>query len=197
LRGFLIPLKTSQWIYPRNAILCEILPLNSSLDLRKVGEELFPQRTGKGPEVHQFDKSADELMLLDLLFDRGFLPTYAFPRDVRSFVIEESKKDRKGNWRIGVKQRPEQSVDVALSEYVPGRELIVDKETYRVGGIYVDPFPGATVANRVPSLFKREQHSFAFCSNCGYTQRMQKRDKLNNTTPMFPMPISTCHSGYP
>ena len=150
-------------------------------DLRKVGEELFPQRTGKGPEVHQFDKSADELMLLDLLFDRGFLPTYAFPRDVRSFVIEESKKDRKGNWRIGVKQRPEQSVDVALSEYVPGRELIVDKETYRVGGIYVDPFPGATVANRVPSLFKREQHSFAFCSNCGYTQRMQKRDE--STTP--------------
>ena len=157
-------------------------------DLRKVGEELFPPRTDRGPEVQQFDNSTDGLMLLDLLFDRGFLPTYAFPRDVRSFVIEESKKDRKGNWRIGIKQRPEQSVDVALSEYVPGRELIVDKETYRVGGIYVDPFPGSTVANRVPSLFKREQHSFAFCSNCGYTQRMQKRDESS------PHQCPLCHS---
>ena len=147
------------------------------IDLRKVGDELFPKQTGKSAEDQQFDKSANDLMLLDLLFDRGFLPTYAFPRDVRSFVIEEWKKDQKGNWRIGVKQRPDQSVDVALSEYVPGRELIVDKETYRVGGIYVDPFPEATVANRVPSLFKREQNSFAFCSNCGYTQRMKMRDE--------------------
>ncbi|HLL78407.1 MAG TPA: Zn-binding domain-containing protein, partial [Ktedonobacteraceae bacterium] len=158
------------------------------IDLRKVGEELYPQPISRGIEDQQFDKRSDELMLLDLLFDHGFLPTYAFPRDVRDFVIEEWKKDLKGNWRIGMKQRPEQSVDVALSEYVPGRELIVDKETYRVGGIYVDPFPGATVANRVPTLFKREQHTFAFCSNCGYTQRL----KTDGETTMRQCPL--CHS---
>jgi len=119
-------------------------------------------------------------MLLDLLFDHGFLPTYAFPRDVRSFVIEEKKPGSNGTWRIGIKQRPQQSVDIALSEYAPGRELIVDKETYRVGGIYVDPFPGATLANRIPSLFKREQSTFAFCANCGYTQR--ENDSLKATS---------------
>jgi ATP-dependent helicase YprA (DUF1998 family) len=141
--------------------------------LHRVGEDLYPQQINKGAADQQFDKSTDDLMLLDLLFDHGFLPTYAFPRDVRNFVIEEWNKDPKGNWRIGVRQRPDQSVDVALSEYVPGRELIVDKETYRVGGIYVDPFPGSTPANRVSSLFKREHYTFAFCGNCGYTQRMK------------------------
>ena len=92
-------------------------------------------------------------------------------------MIEERKQASNGAWRIGIKQRPQQSVDITLSEYVPGRELIVDKETYRVGGIYVDPFPGATLANRVPSLFKRGQSSFAFCANCGYTQREKMRDE--------------------
>ena len=60
-------------------------------------------------------------------------------------------------------------MDIALSEYVPGRELIVDKATYRVGGIYVDPFPGATLATRVPSLFQKSPNLFALCMNCGYT----------------------------
>ena len=144
-------------------------------NLRQVGELLFPKHNGKDAveQEKQFHQNSDESMLLDLLFDHGFLPTYAFPRDVRSFVIEENKQSSKGTWRIGIKQRPQQSVDIALSEYAPGRELIVDKVTYRVGGIYVDPFRGATLANRVPSLFKQEPSTFAFCANCGYTQREQ------------------------
>ncbi len=138
--------------------------------LHALGEELFPS-TGVTKEQGDFTFRADEMMFLDLLFEHGLLPAYAFPREVRSFVIETWKDDSRGNKRIATKQRPEQSVDIALAEYVPGRELIVDKETYRVGGIYIDPFPGATVANRVASFFKREQSRFAFCSRCGYTQR--------------------------
>src|SRR5258708_846072 len=155
------------------------IALDFVIHLRQVGELLFPQQSGKDlvEQEKQFRQSSDEPMLLDLLFEHGFLPTYAFPRDVRSFVIEERKQASNGAWRIGIKQRPQQSVDIALSEYVPGRELIVDKETYRVGGIYVDPCAGATLANRVPCLFKRGQSSFAFCANCGYTEREKMRDE--------------------
>ncbi len=162
--------------------------------LRQVGELLFPRQNGKDAveQEKQFGQSSEELMLLDLLFEHGFLPTYAFPRDVRSFVIEERKLGSNGTWRIGIKQRPQQSVDIALSEYAPGRELIVDKETYRVGGVYVDPFPGATLANRVPSLFKRERSSFAFCSNCGYTQREKDSDKAasQRSCPLCQAPLA-------
>ena len=55
-------------------------------------------------------------MLLDVLFEHDFLPTYAFPREVRSFVIDKWVQGASGKWRIGIEQRPQQSVDIALSE---------------------------------------------------------------------------------
>ena len=142
-------------------------------DLRKLGEQLFPKIiVGSDKEQqNEFGANMEETMLLELLFEHGFLPTYAFPREVRGFVIEEWKESRNGTKRIGIKQRPEQSIDVALSEYAPGRDLIVDKETYRVGGIYVDPAPGVTLQNRVSAVFKGKRNIFARCFSCGYTER--------------------------
>lgn len=158
--------------------------------LRHIGEQLFPlEEAAKGGDDFAFHP--DEMMFLDLLFEHGLLPSYAFPREVRSFVIEEWKQNSRGNKRVGIKQRPEQSVDVALAEYVPGRELIVDKETYRVGGIYVDPFPGATVANRVPSLFKQTRSIFAFCTHCGYTHHEElSTTASSNQCPLCQKPLT-------
>ena len=142
--------------------------------LRQLAEQLFPPASPEHVDQREqpFD-SDSEAMLLELLFEHDFLPTYAFPREVRSFVIEKWKQGSNGQWRIAIEQRPQQSVDIALSEYAPGRELIVDKATYRVGGIYVDPFPGATLATRVPSLFKQPCSTFALCMNCGYTFQLE------------------------
>ena len=158
-------------------------------NLRCVGEERYPPQAVRDADGlnAQFDTRSEEMMLLELLFECGFLPSYAFPRDVRSFVIEEWKQDSRGQWRIGIKQRPEQSVDIALSEYAPGRELIVDKATYRVGGIYVDPFPGATLATRVPSIFKQAQSTFVLCSQCGYTQRERTQEGIDNKERLCPL----------
>ncbi len=125
--------------------------------------------------------------LLDILFEHDFLPTYAFPREVRSFVIETWKQNTHGQRRIGIEQRPQQSVDIALSEYAPGRELIVNKATYRVGGIYVDPFPGATLATRVTSFFNHPLNTFALCMNCGYT--LQREAKRQNGQPEERCPL--------
>lgn len=140
--------------------------------LYEVAKQFSPLISSKQGDDQAFATPGDE-RLLDLLFEHDFLPTYAFPREVRSFVIEKWKQERNGKPYIGIEQRPQQSVDIALSEYAPGRELIVDKATYRVGGIYVDPFLGATVATRVPSLFKHPLTIFALCMNCGYTLQLE------------------------
>lgn len=66
--------------------------------------------------------------LLDVLYTEGLLPNYSFPRNIVSFWIE----DHYGY----VKERPERSIDIALSEYAPGRLLVVNKQTYISGGIY-------------------------------------------------------------
>ena len=79
-------------------------------------------------EVNPNDK------FLDFLFNHGLLPTYAFPQDLCSFYIE-GKDERTG--KIIVKHRPQLEINRALSEYAPGRQIVVDKKTYRIGGIYV------------------------------------------------------------
>ncbi len=158
-------------------------------NLRQLGKQMFPDNTGVNIQEQndQFGTGSDETMLLDALFEHGFLPMYAFPREVCSFVIEEWKQSSGRSQRIGIKQRPQQSIDVALSEYAPGRELIVDKATYRVGGIYVDPFPGATLANRVPSIFKRACSTFALCAKCGYTHHEQGSAGTGSSERLCPL----------
>ena len=75
------------------------------------------------------EENNDETMnLMDVLFSKGLLPTYSFPRDVVPFWIEDDKGK--------VVQSPERSIDIALSEYAPGRMLVVNKKTYVSGGLY-------------------------------------------------------------
>lgn len=134
---------------------------------------------GDADESAAFEPSVTDPKLLDVLFDEGLLPSYAFPRDVRSFVIEEWKHaqgQRPG--RIGILQRPQQSVDIALSEYAPGRELIVDKQTYRVNGIYVDPFPGSTPESRAKAVFQEPMPVFQICPHCEHTRKVPQLDHV-------------------
>ena len=86
------------------------------------------------------------LTLLDLLFDKGLLPSYAFPTDLCSFVIQEREKFGK----VIERERPQLAKTQALSEYAPGRILVVNKQTYRVGGIFFD---GLATASPAEGLF--------------------------------------------
>ena len=79
-------------------------------------------------ERDMYTSDAKPPNLLDLLSTEGVLPTYSFPQNVVGFNIEDN--------RGALTQRPERSLDVAISEYAPGKVLVVDKKTYKIGGIY-------------------------------------------------------------
>ena len=70
--------------------------------------------------------------LLDALYEEGIIPTYSFPKNVVSTYI--SNYDRKLEYRV------ERGLDIAISEYAPGRGIVVDKKTYQIGGLY---YPGS------------------------------------------------------
>lgn len=74
------------------------------------------------------DEQDNNVMLLDTLFTENFLPTYSFPRNVVNFWIE----DQYGR----IEESPERSIDIALSEYAPGRMIVVNKKSYISGAIY-------------------------------------------------------------
>ncbi len=102
--------------------------------------------------------------LLDRFFERGLLPSYAFPTDLCSFVIQEWDKTN-SNWRINVSERPQLGKAQALSEYAPGRLLVVNKLTYRVGGIFVE---GAATSSPAAVLFTQALSRYVGCSRCSF-----------------------------
>ncbi|MBO9198227.1 DEAD/DEAH box helicase [Rhizobium sp. 16-449-1b] len=78
-----------------------------------------------------------EFLLSDLA-DRGFLPGHGFPNHVVAFELDRkdlesefSNDDRRG-LRHGGPKRP---LDIAIRDYAPGSETVVDGQVYRVGGV--------------------------------------------------------------
>lgn len=67
--------------------------------------------------------------VLDTLLEEGVFPTYSFPKDVIGFYVEDNQGKR-------IVQKPDRSLDVAISEYAPGRIIVINKDVYKSGGIY-------------------------------------------------------------
>jgi hypothetical protein len=71
--------------------------------------------------------------LLSVLLDDALLPTFSFPIDVCDFIVRGADADSDHP-----KTKYEMSRDLtqALSTYVPGREIVVDKKSYQSYGLY-------------------------------------------------------------
>lgn len=110
-------------------------------------------------EAEEQEENEDRF-LLNVLFNRGLLPSYAFPTDLCSFYILE-----KDGAMLKIKERPQMAKTQALSEYAPGRLLVINKETYRVGGMLFYPI---TTANPAEELFGRDLRKYIGCQQCTY-----------------------------
>ena len=73
--------------------------------------------------------------LIDFLLRNAYLPSFAFPLDVCTFAVLRGDE---GRWREVYK--PSTDMKQALSMYVPGRTIVVDKKKYQSASLYV-PFP--------------------------------------------------------
>lgn len=118
------------------------------------------------PELFETDDNSDsgKKSLLDALYEGGVIPTYSFPKNVVStYITDISGK---------VKYQVERGLDVAISEYAPGRAIAVDKTTYQIGGLY---YPGGERSERTAASPARSfiqdasyRKSIRTCSRCGW-----------------------------
>jgi len=136
--------------------------------LRSLGDEIA-QDEEENEDGSEEDFDARGGSLLDLLFDKGLLPSYAFPTDLCSFVIQE----RGEHGKIREKERPQLAKNQALSEYAPGRLLVVNKETYRVGGIFFDTLPTTVPAE---GKFTGVRARYIGCPRCTYVRLDETSD---------------------
>lgn len=93
------------------------------LNILKKKVEEFPE------EYIDDNKDKKERSVLDTFLENGIFPTYSFPKDVVGFYVENDKGTK-------IEQKPDRSLDMAISEYAPGRIVVINKKTYKSGGVY-------------------------------------------------------------
>lgn len=161
------PLSIDDWI---GRIAQELLD-----QLQAIKEELQPRpatRNSSDEEGVESDREQRSALgdeeLLEFLFARGLLPSYAFPTDLTSFLVERLKrKPGSPQMTMEIVERPQQAIDKALSEYAPGRLIVINKETYRSGGVVANVLP--TIHDRAARLFA-ETTELVHCDNCSFVR---------------------------
>jgi hypothetical protein len=157
-------------------------------ELAKIGKELVPKeaeakKEGEAGNGAEEEETTEPTTLLDLLFDKGLLPSYAFPTDLCSFVIQEREKGK-----VIERERPQLAKSQALSEYAPGRILVVNKLTYRVGGIFFD---GLATASPAKGFFDGIRDRYIGCPLCSYVRLDQT---VNVGSPLSNTECPVCRS---
>lgn len=114
--------------------------------------------------------------LLEYLFFHSLLPSYAFPTSLCSFLVEKLHK-----WEVRTEQMPQQSTNQALSEYAPGRLVIINKKTYRSGGVFASAI--YSDLNRSEKLFS-DSKILVMCTRCPYV-----RDPRTKGSPPSDCPV--------
>lgn len=134
--------------------------LNKSFATLKDKCQSHPELFGVGEGA----KENDAKILLDALYEEGIIPTYSFPKNVVNTYIPDT--NGKILYEVG------RGLDVAIGEYAPGRAIVVDKQTYQIGGFY---YPGSerhSGQSMTPARAYTEDPSYVksvlSCPECGW-----------------------------
>ena len=118
--------------------------------------------SGSGTDENKYVNSK---VLLDALFEEGIIPTYSFPKNVVSTTIMDGNTGR-------IKYQVQRGLDIAISEYAPGRAIVVDKQTYQIGGLFEPSVLNYYKKAKEPaaSFIHDENYlkSIVKCNHCGW-----------------------------
>ena len=141
----------------------EYIKLNGKLAVAK--DEPYKRALSLELKRHE-----DEYLLRDLA-SRAFLPGYGFPTNVVSlntYNVEDfmnNKKQKEDKSRedniFTSKEQPTRGLDIAIREYAPGAQVVIDGRVYRSAGIGLHWHSGGTM---------NEAQKFDIacrCINCG------------------------------
>ena len=96
------------------------------------------QDAGKSRMAVEIRRMCGEF-LLGSLADRGFLPGHGFPTDVVSFMPGKEFKSPQDAPAEGARQfrtvGPQRSLDLAIRDYAPGSEVVLDGLVYKSAGV--------------------------------------------------------------
>lgn len=128
------------------------------------------------------EEDSDSDSLLRALLNAALIPTFSFPIDVCTFTVNEV--DRKQR-RVVTKYEPSLSLAQALSDYAPGRQVVMDKKTYTSYGLYY-PF----VQNKLSRAANQNWDSLEWLNYCETCETIvdERRESLQSMNQTCPIP---------
>ncbi len=101
--------------------------------------------------------------LLSTLLDAALLPTFSFPIDTCGFIVREIERQGSSQ-HLKTSYEMTRGLKEGLSDYVPARQIVVDKKTFTSYGVY---FPFATdPVNRASGEDWDALEWLNFCPRC-------------------------------
>lgn len=122
--------------------------------------------------------------LLSALARRGVLPGHGFPTDVVSFVVPTDLRDLTDPDEEEASRfnaYPQRQLDIAIREYAPGSEVVLDGLVHKSAGVTLNWKQPATAeaANQVQALLWRWS-----CENCGESGSQRNRNLAHLECPV-------------
>lgn len=133
--------------------------------------------------------------LLSILINEGFLPGYGFPTHIvtfNNFVMEDYKRAREIKEErddiLIIADKPSRNMSIALTEYAPGSEIVLDGRVFTSRGITLN------FQNPSDDIVTHQIVSKAWrCSSCGKSGISNFGSITNCTNPQCTNPIDIEH----
>jgi ATP-dependent helicase YprA (DUF1998 family) len=99
--------------------------------------------------------------LLDTLIGHAVFPRYAFPTDVVTFWVSKPRQQGDVPGKRTFDYEPQRDLQLALTEYAPGRSLTIDKWRFESAALYspYEPTPAHTI---------KRQRAYTSCGDCSW-----------------------------
>jgi ATP-dependent helicase YprA (DUF1998 family)/Zn finger protein HypA/HybF involved in hydrogenase expression len=123
-------------------------------------EEYAQRETLADLERESIERRLEE-PLLETLIGHAVLPRYAFPTDVVAFWVAKGRRPGDPPGKRSFDYEPQRDLQLALTEYAPGRSLTIDKWRFESAALYspFEPTPEHTLKRRRP---------YTSCSDCSW-----------------------------
>lgn len=152
-------------LFPKNTVFNENAfkeSLKNILRSIKEKRDLHPELYEDFNETNDEDKI--EKSLLDVFYEEGVIPTFSFPKNVVATYISD--------YYGRIKDMVQRGLDIAIGEYAPGRAIVIDKQTYQIGGLFVAGSDRKSGKASCPARAYLEDNNYLKhiieCKKCGW-----------------------------
>lgn len=156
---------------------------------KQPGQKALPAERSKANSIRYQIRAMGEISVIAWFSDAGFLPRYGFPINLQKLSVRVPKNTVEDKSTTSEKYRLERQSLIALSEYVPGAELLVGGKVLESRGIlkhWTDSNRDEALGLNYWALKCANQHEYLATSQSGICPECDEGPAEQGQMLMFP-----------